>query len=313
MVRSFAIQDHQNRPGSVTGANLSPPGFVTAIEDVLSPRSEYSSYPTPAHQAGNDADDELDHDDDHSEAEYRKTMIIHSELFYGADDSDNNSETTGRNSPAPSVYSYHSSIDGSLLLRDLHGRVLNSTSERYALPADVEEHGRLDIQHEMIKRKRNGLFFAQHAVRRALAAREGPEPAVLDIGSGSGTWLIEMSKQFPHVDFLGIDLAPANLNMTGSAGPCLDRPKLKPNKNRAPPQNCRFECDDVNLGILHYKNCFDVIQISCVTPGIEDYRALMDEVAECLKPGGVYLTVEGDMNVHDENGDLVPQLDEGEP
>lgn len=39
----------------------------------------------------------------------------------------------------------------------------------------------------------------------------------------------------------------------------------------------------------------------------------MDEAAECLRPGGVYLTVEGDMNVHDESGDLVPELNEGDP
>lgn len=65
----------------------------------------------------------------------------------------------------------------------------------------------------MLKRKRNGLFFAQQAVRRALAPREGLERAALDVGSGSGSWLIDMAKQFPHVDFLGIDLAPANLNM----------------------------------------------------------------------------------------------------
>ncbi|KAG9048510.1 hypothetical protein FS837_012700 [Tulasnella sp. UAMH 9824] len=266
-------------------------------DNPFSPRSsDYSSYPTPSYQPGNEADDELDYEDDHKEPAQHKKMMYHSELFFGEQDSENTSEgsSSGRNSPAPSVYSYHSSIDGSVLLRDLHGRVINSTSERYALPADSEEHGRLDIQHEMLKRKRNGLFFAQQAVRRALAPREGVERAALDVGSGSGSWLFDMAKQFPHVDFLGIDLAPANLNMT-------------------PPPNCRFECDDVNLGITHYKNCFDVIHMSCITPGIENYRKLMDEAAECLRPGGVYLTVEGDMNVHDENGDLVPELNEGDP
>lgn len=98
--------------------------------------------------------------------------------------------------------------------------------QRYALPADSEEHGRLDIQHEMLKRKRNGLFFAQQAVRRALAPREGVERAALDVGSGSGSWVFDMAKQFPHVDFLGIDLAPANLNM------CVSPSALGPPRNR---------------------------------------------------------------------------------
>lgn len=96
----------------------------------FSPRpSDYSSYPTPSHHPGDDADDELDDDDDRSERDHYNKMMFHSELFYGEDSENTSESSSGRNSPAPSVYSYHSSIDGSALLRDLHGRVLNSTSE----------------------------------------------------------------------------------------------------------------------------------------------------------------------------------------
>ena len=59
------------------------------------------------------------------------------------------------------------------------------------LLADVDEHGRLDIQHEMLKAKMGGLFWPSDRVRGILAPRpEGSEPpAVLDIGTGSGTRL----------------------------------------------------------------------------------------------------------------------------
>lgn len=66
----------------------------------------------------------------------------------------------------------------------------------------------------MLKIVRNGLFFAEDDVRRALAPRADsePQPAVLDIGSGSGLWMVDMANMFPHAEIAGIDLAPANLS-----------------------------------------------------------------------------------------------------
>ena len=37
--------------------------------------------------------------------------------------------------PAPSVYSYRSERDGRAMLREIAGRILNSTNELYLLPA----------------------------------------------------------------------------------------------------------------------------------------------------------------------------------
>ncbi|KAG9048514.1 hypothetical protein FS837_012704 [Tulasnella sp. UAMH 9824] len=211
---------------------------------------------------------------------------------------------SGRNSPSPSVYSYSSSVDGNLRLRDIHGRTFNNTSDNanpieilikhYMLPADVAEHSRLDLQHEMLKRLRGGLFYPPKVVRTALAPREGSRPCVLDVGSGSGTWVIEMGKQFPHVEVVGLDLAPANLDS-------------------APPSNCRFECDDVNLGLLHYKGRFDIVHASCVVMGITDCRKFMDEVAEILRPGGVFLTLAANMQIYDEHHNELAPINEGEP
>ncbi|KAG8913493.1 hypothetical protein FRC00_002290 [Tulasnella sp. 408] len=205
-------------------------------------------------------------------------------------DSNDDMSLDGASSPAPSInpslYSYHSSVDGNVLLKDSYGRIMNN----------VSEHHRLDKQHEMLKQMRNGLFFAVDDVRRALAPREDPEsqPAVLDIGSGSGLWMIDMAKMFPHVEIVGIDLAPANLS-------------------ESPPPNCRFECDDVNLGLLHYTGAFDVVHVSAVAQGIANYRKMLDEITEILRPGGVFLAVDGDVHLWDENQQLIPFRAEGEP
>jgi len=139
--------------------------------------------------------------------------------------------------------------------------------------ADSDEHGRLDVQHRMLRIKMDGLYWTAEAVRPILAPRpEGSEPpAILDIGTGSGSWVVDMARQFPHCDVVGMDLAPANLS-------------------RDPPENCRFECDDANLGLSHYTNSFDVVHIRCVGGGINDWKALVGEMERCLKPGGVLLT-----------------------
>ncbi|KIO25769.1 hypothetical protein M407DRAFT_24928 [Tulasnella calospora MUT 4182] len=136
------------------------------------------------------------------------------------------------------------------------------------------------MQHEMLKKMRNGLFLADNDVRRALAPREEGEsqPAVLDIGSGSGLWMVGMAKMFPHAEIVGMDLAPANLS-------------------ESPPPNCRFECDDVNLGLLHCRGGFDVVHVSCVAQGIANYRKMLDEITEVLRPGGVFLAVDGDVHL----------------
>lgn len=124
-----------------------------------------------------------------------------------------------------SITSYASSADREFIIKDVHGRYLNSRSDVLLIPsflflrslpsaffqlylmpgkrprfgtrmmcykaqcvADVDEHGRLDIQHEMLKIKLGGLCWPLHHVRRILAPRpEGAEaPAVMDIGTGSG-------------------------------------------------------------------------------------------------------------------------------
>ncbi|KAG8956110.1 hypothetical protein FRC00_005075, partial [Tulasnella sp. 408] len=147
----------------------------------------------------------------------------------------------------------------------------------------------------MLKKMRNGLFLAADDVQRALAPREDPEPppAILDLGSGSGSWMLDMAKMFPHAELVGLDLAPANLS-------------------EPPPPNCHFECDDVNLGLLHYNGAFDVVHVSSVAQGIENYRKMLDEIAEILRPGGVFLAADGDMFLWDEAQQVVPLRAEGQ-
>ncbi|KAG8910003.1 hypothetical protein FRC00_009038 [Tulasnella sp. 408] len=146
----------------------------------------------------------------------------------------------------------------------------------------------------MLKKKMNGLFLRPDAVHRALAPKQTEIPSILDVGAGSGCWALDVGKLFPHADVVGIDLAPANLKSP-------------------PPPNCRFECDDVNLGLDQYHDCFDVVNARCVSSGIADYRAFLADVAQCLRPGGVFQSIEADFQMYDEQFRPITARSEDDP
>ncbi|KAI0664665.1 S-adenosyl-L-methionine-dependent methyltransferase [Cubamyces menziesii] len=205
------------------------------------------------------------------------------------------SSSDGRSgSPAPSLYSFSSSVDGQLMLRQVYGRVLNNANDTYFLPADTEEHRRLDLQHQVITLALGGLYPAPDLVRRALRPRPGKAPAVLDVGTGSGSWAIDMAKQFPHCTVVGVDLVP-------------------PRVDGDLPPNCRFEIDDANLGFSHYRETFDLIHARSISSGIRDYPQFLDELAQALRRDGVVIVGDGDMQLFDEWQQPLAYAEEGAP
>lgn len=70
-----------------------------------------------------------------------------------------------------------------------------------------------------------------------------------------------MAKKYSHADVLGVDLAPVPMD-----------PSVFP-------PNLRFEVDDVNYGLTHFYDQFDLIHFRCVGGGITDMRATMAEVS----------------------------------
>ncbi|KAJ7264896.1 hypothetical protein B0H12DRAFT_1101352 [Mycena haematopus] len=79
----------------------------------------------------------------------------------------------------------------------------------YQLPTDEKERERLDLQHQLWSIIFGGLNAPElkDQITVRMAVRDGPPPAVLDVGCGSASWAIEMGNLYPKAQILGVDLA----------------------------------------------------------------------------------------------------------
>lgn len=96
-------------------------------------------------------------------------------------------------------------------------RFTQNSAQVYPLPLQDESNGieanRLHLQHEMVKKAINGLYDNPQLVKDALSPKaDGSRRRVLDVGTGPGSWAIDMAKEFPDIDVLAFDLSPPVAN-----------------------------------------------------------------------------------------------------
>ncbi|KAG8953826.1 hypothetical protein FRC04_001456 [Tulasnella sp. 424] len=185
------------------------------------------------------------------------------------------------------------------VLRELHGLPVNGLSDSYLFTVDAEEFSRLDVHHSMFSAALGRLFPppATDAIQDALKVRDGyARPAVLDIGTGSGAWSIDMAKAFPNVAVVGMDLVP-----------------VKP--SCPPPSNCRFEVGnaDTDLAKMYDAESFNFIHARSMMSGVKDFPTFFQNVWRMLRPGGVFVAVDLRLSTWDEDRQEIEYKEEGEP
>lgn len=68
------------------------------------------------------------------------------------------------------------------------------------MPNDESESDRLDLTHQMLK-----IVLGN----KIALAPIGEKPVrILDIGTGTGIWAIEMADEYPSAEIIGTDLSP---------------------------------------------------------------------------------------------------------
>ncbi|KAF2137668.1 uncharacterized protein K452DRAFT_291483 [Aplosporella prunicola CBS 121167] len=139
-----------------------------------------------------------------------------------------------------------------------HGRRYHAyRSGTYILPNDETELDRLDIMHFLIKKGLGDKIY------RAPIPKNPKR--ILDIGTGTGIWSMEMGDMFPDAQILGNDLSP-------------EQPSFVP-------PNVKFEVDDVE-DPWTYNTPFSYIFSRYMATSIADWPRLIKQVHDNLEPGG---------------------------
>ncbi|KAK1465162.1 methyltransferase domain-containing protein [Colletotrichum melonis] len=128
----------------------------------------------------------------------------------------------------------------------------------YAFPNDDPELDRMDMAH--------GLMFKSIGYKLYLAplVKENLH-RILDIGTGTGIWSVEMGDRFPNTEIIGVDLS------------AVQPPWV--------PHNVKFEIDDVESRWVGNR-MFDYIFVRYMLVSIQDWPKLVQNIYEHLNPGG---------------------------
>ncbi|KAJ3568691.1 hypothetical protein NP233_g5554 [Leucocoprinus birnbaumii] len=177
--------------------------------------------------------------------------------------SDNESENGSVDATDGTHYIRHSDhdvdeLEGSEFPRYFHesdNRLFHSSpTSPYPLPVDTPEQERLKAFNILINQLIGAHFVGP--VPNILAYNPNRQPHVLDLCNGTGTWLMEIARQFPWVLFTGIDIVPI--------------------ATRYPLPNVRFEIGDITEELRWPDASFDFIHAR----------------TRVMRPGGLYLSGE---------------------
>ncbi|GKT42847.1 secondary metabolism regulator LAE1 [Colletotrichum spaethianum] len=134
-------------------------------------------------------------------------------------------------------------------------------SGRILMPNDESERARLEIQHQLFK------LCLEDSLTASKLPKDKPLN-ILDIGTGTGNWAVEMGEQYPLARVMGVDLSAALLPMTV-------------------PPNVVFEVEDATNDWAREKDSLDFVHVrNLVGGGVQDWKALFQQAYEHLKPGG---------------------------
>lgn len=167
-----------------------------------------------------------------------------------------------------------SSITSSIYeYRTIHGRAYQSSkTTEYWAPTDNQHTEGNDVAHQYTLMLRNNKLYS--------APIEGPKK-ILDVGTGTGIWAIDMADEFPDAQVIGTDISAVQPSWL--------------------PPNCSFQIDDAQLEWTFEPASFDYIHARNLFGGIDDWQKLYCQAFANLKPGGYFESVEIDLETRSEN------------
>ncbi|KAJ9665692.1 hypothetical protein H2201_004176 [Coniosporium apollinis] len=189
----------------------------------------------------------------------------------GADDTDS--------AYAESTQSITTSLKSSITsYKYENGRRYHSFKDgSYYLPNDEDENDRLDLFHHCLTLRCEGKLH--------YAPIGDNSQRILDLGTGTGIWAIEMADTYPSADVLGNDLSPIQPSLV--------------------PPNVRFEVDDIENEWV-FSAPFDYIHARYLAGSLKDWPRLLQQAYRFTKPGGWVEFQDFDMRFYTTSGEFRP-------
>ena len=130
----------------------------------------------------------------------------------------------------------------------------------YPLPNDEDEQDRLDLLHHIWRLSKNGALYA--------APIKHPQ-RVLDLGTGTGIWAIDMGDENPQCVVYGIDISPIQPNLV--------------------PTNVKWYVDDYDdQWVWKDDEKFDFVHARNLSGFTSSFPKLYEQALQHLKPGGYF-------------------------
>ncbi|KAK9468099.1 S-adenosyl-L-methionine-dependent methyltransferase [Lipomyces arxii] len=162
-----------------------------------------------------------------------------------------------------------------------HGRRYAALNDSYFLPNDDAELQRLDLQHYMLLQVLEGRL---HIV----SDPEFVPGSVLDIGTGTGTWAVQMADMYSGSHVVGVDLVPIQHEMT--------------------PPNVEFHIEDVSNGMTYRANSFGLVHSRLLVAGMRNWDTYIKDCYRVTKPGGYFQGTEFDAELKSDDGTNFSEL-----
>ncbi|RMD41190.1 hypothetical protein DV735_g3969, partial [Chaetothyriales sp. CBS 134920] len=191
--------------------------------------------------------------------------LMHSE--YSDSDSGYDEKTLSTASLRSSIYQYE----------EENGRSYHAfKAGKYLLPNDEAEQERMDIHHYAISVALGDRLF--------YAPLDNPT-AVVDIGTGTGAWAIDVADTFPSAYVLGTDLSPIQPTYV--------------------PTNLEFQVADMD-DPWDMDNRFDLVHTRNLHFNVKSWPKFYEEAFRSLRPGGWVENLEFDLEFQSDDNTLSP-------
>ncbi|KAF4854438.1 Secondary metabolism regulator LAE1 [Colletotrichum siamense] len=185
-------------------------------------------------------------------------------------------DTSDRNSLRESTASLSSSVRQ---YRTIKGRTYQTSNTiDYWAPNDDKQLETLDVTYILsVSTDEDPLFYAPVPVEKG-------DLKVLDVGTGTGIWAIDLADEFPAFEVIGTDISAVQPSWV--------------------PPNCQFQIDDAQQDWTFKRDWFDVIHARNLHGGIDDWQRFYDQAYAHLKPGGWFESMEFDVQAGSENPEI---------